>query len=439
MNLIQVLTTPNEAINNILTFLFTFFEGFLYLKLITATLSLKPSYRNSIIFVIIAASTALLTNSLLKNPYSYLINISILFASIYFLLCQNLKSCVIALLITYISVFISTFTVQILLSLLFNISYTNLITTPLFRFLACIIIYTGIYFIYIIIKHRHNIFNFIKLSLKTTILINLILGIAAIFIQSYVFSTVKDNFSTSAKLIMMLSLVFYFAISMYSLIRTNKLEQTSKDLETEKIYNKTLTLLHDNIRCFKHDFNNIVQAIGGYVALKDISGLEKYYNSLLEECKLTNNLNLLNPQTINNPSIYSLLTNKYYLASEKGLTMTFNIFTDLSKINCNMYEFTRILGILLDNAIEAAAETTEKLIEIDFRSDNKKQLFIIENSCVSNNISTIKIFEKGYSTKENNSGIGLWKVHNILSKNTNLDLFTTVKNNRFRQQLEVFY
>ena len=169
MNLIQVLTTPNEAINNILTFLFTFFEGFLYLKLITATLSLKPSCRNSIIFVIIAASTALLTNSLLKNPYSYLINISILFASIYFLLCQNLKSCVIALLITYISVFISTFTVQILLSLLFNISYTNLITTPLFRFLACIIIYTGIYFIYIIIKHRHNIFNFIKLSLKTSL------------------------------------------------------------------------------------------------------------------------------------------------------------------------------------------------------------------------------------------------------------------------------
>ena len=296
-----------------------------------------------------------------------------------------------------------------------------------------------LFIIYIIIKNRHNIFNFIKPSLKVTMIINLILGIATLFIQSYIFSTAKDNFPSSTKVFTLMSLLIYFCISMYSLIRTNKLEQTSKDLETEKVYNKTLTLLHDNIRCFKHDFNNIVQAIGGYVALKDISGLEKYYNSLLKECKLTNNLNLLNPQTINNPSIYSLLTNKYYLASEKGLTMTFNIFTDLSKINCNMYEFTRILGILLDNAIEAAAETTEKLIEIDFRSDNKKQLFIIENSCISNNISTIKIFEKGYSTKENNSGIGLWKVHNILSKNTNLDLFTTVKDNKFRQQLEVFY
>ena len=67
------------------------------------------------------------------------------------------------------------------------------------------------------------------------------------------------------------------------------------------------------------------------------------------------------------------------------------------------------------------------------------QLFIIENSCVDNNISTSNIFEKGYSTKENNSGIGLWKVHKILEKNTDIDLFTVVKNNKFRQELSVFY
>ena len=119
--------------------------------------------------------------------------------------------------------------------------------------------------------------------------------------------------------------------------------------------------------------------------------------------------------------------------------MNFDIFTDLSNINFDIYEFTRILGILLDNAIEAAKDTDEKLIEIIFKSDTKKQIFIIENSCSNNNISTTKIFEKGYSTKKNNSGIGLWKVHNILSKNTNIDLFTTVNNNKFKQELSVFY
>lgn len=93
-----------------------------------------------------------------------------------------------------------------------------------------------------------------------------------------------------------------------------------------------------------------------------MNGLNKYYQSLLKECKLNNNLNLLNPQTINNPSIYSLLNNKYYQALQYGITMNFEIFSDLSTINFNIYEFTRILGILLDNAIEAAKETTEKII-----------------------------------------------------------------------------
>lgn len=276
-------------------------------------------------------------------------------------------------------------------------------------------------------------------SLNITIIVNLFLGIITLFIFTCIFAIYKDSLPLLLKVLTLISLIIYFLISMYSLIRTNKLEQTSRDLETEKIYNQTLTLLHDNIRCFKHDFDNIVQILGGYIDLNDMEGLKKYYKSLLKECKLTNNLNVLNPQTINNPSIYSLLNNKYYKASEDGITMNFEIFSDLSKINFNIYELSRILGILLDNALEAAKETEEKLINITFRSDNKKQIFIIENSCADNNISTTKIFEKGYSTKEKNSGIGLWKVHKILSKNTDIDLFTTVKDNRFKQELSVFY
>lgn len=340
---------------------------------------------------------------------------------------------------TYISIFISVVLAQTILNEFMKINYIDMVTIPLYHIITSLLIYTVFSLICILLKKRKKISDYLQPSLKVTVIINLILGISVIFINSYIISIYHFNFSATVKVIMILSLLVYFVFSMYSILRTNKLEQTAKDLETEKIYNKTLSILHDNIRCFKHDFNNIVQVIGGYIDLNDMNGLNKYYQSLLKECKLNNNLNLLNPQTINNPSIYSLLNNKYYQALQYGITMNFEIFSDLSTINFNIYEFTRILGILLDNAIEAAKETTEKIIEIQFKSDSKKQLFIIENSCADNNISTTKIFEKGYSTKKNNSGIGLWKVHNILSKNTNIDLFTTVKNNKFKQELSVFY
>lgn len=439
MNLIQILMTPNVVINNILICIFGFLEIFLYEKFFTNLLKIRPSKKQSYTYILIASLIAIITNLFVKNPFSYLINLISFFIFMHFLFKQNIRNSCIAMVSTYISIFISVVLAQTILNEFMKINYIDMVTIPLYHIITSLLIYTIFSLVCILLKKRKKIFDYLQPSLKVTVIINLILGISVIFINSYIISIYHFNFSTTVKVIMILSLLVYFVFSMYSILRTNKLEQTAKDLETEKIYNKTLSILHDNIRCFKHDFNNIVQVIGDYIDLNDMNGLNKYYQSLLKECKLNNNLNLLNPQTINNPSIYSLLNNKYYQALQYGITMNFEIFSDLSTINFNIYEFTRILGILLDNAIEAAKETTEKIIEIQFKSDSKKQLFIIENSCADNNISTTKIFEKGYSTKKNNSGIGLWKVHNILSKNTNIDLFTTVKNNKFKQELSVFY
>lgn len=439
MNLIQILMTPNVVINNILICIFGFLEIFLYEKFFTNLLKIRPSKKQSYTYILIASLIAIITNLFVKNPFSYLINLISFFIFMHFLFKQNIRNSCIAMVSTYISIFISVVLAQTILNEFMKINYIDMVTIPLYHIITSLLIYTIFSLVCILLKKRKKIFDYLQPSLKVTVIINLILGISVIFINSYIISIYHFIFSTTVKVIMILSLLVYFVFSMYSILRTNKLEQTAKDLETEKIYNKTLSILHDNIRCFKHDFNNIVQVIGGYIDLNDMNGLNKYYQSLLKECKLNNNLNLLNPQTINNPSIYSLLNNKYYQALQYGITMNFEIFSDLSTINFNIYEFTRILGILLDNAIEAANETTEKIIEIQFKSDSKKQLFIIENSCADNNISTTKIFEKGYSTKKNNSGIGLWKVHNILSKNTNIDLFTTVKNNKFKQELSVFY
>ncbi len=439
MNLIQILMTPNVVINNILICIFGFLEIFLYEKFFTNLLKIRPSKKQSYTYILIASIIAIITNLFVKNPFSYLINLISFFIFMHFLFKQNIRNSCIAMVSTYISIFISVVLAQTILNEFMKINYIDMVTIPLYHIITSLLIYTVFSLICILLKKRKKISDYLQPSLKVTVIINLILGISVIFINSYIISIYHFNFSATVKVIMILSLLVYFVFSMYSILRTNKLEQTAKDLETEKIYNKTLSILHDNIRCFKHDFNNIVQVIGGYIDLNDMNGLNKYYQSLLKECKLNNNLNLLNPQTINNPSIYSLLNNKYYQALQYGITMNFEIFSDLSTINFNIYEFTRILGILLDNAIEAAKETTEKIIEIQFKSDSKKQLFIIENSCADNNISTTKIFEKGYSTKKNNSGIGLWKVHNILSKNTNIDLFTTVKNNKFKQELSVFY
>lgn len=439
MNLIQTLTTPNEQITWIMRIPFTFLETFIYYMFFSHILEIPEySFKKVTIFVTSFSLVGLIINMFM--PYFSIVHPILFLLILHFYFKQDLKKSFLGLILTYASFYVASCIIELLMRSIFKVTVTDIMIIPLYFFLITILVLAlGYSFCYI--KNLKNISQKIlsKIPLKNIVITNFIFGLIAIFIQSNLLARYKNSVPSSLIIINISSLIIYFSISIYGLIRTSQLEQTKSELETEKIYNKTLSLLHDNIRCFKHDFNNIVQSIGGYIALNDMEGLKKYYSNLLEDCKETNNLNLLNPETINNPSIYSLLTNKYFLATEKGIKMKFNVFTDLSNINFNIYELTRILGILLDNAIEAAELTDEKLIEIELKSTEKKQLFIITNSCIDDKISTTKIFEKGYSTKERNSGIGLWKVHKILSKNENLDLFTTVSNHKFTQQLEIFY
>ncbi len=85
--------------------------------------------------------------------------------------------------------------------------------------------------------------------------------------------------------------------------------------------------------------------------------------------------------------------------------MTFLL--DLDTLKMRIYDFARILGILLDNAIEASKECEEKIINIAFREDrrNNRQLIIIENTYTNKDIDTEKIFEKGITEKENHTRI----------------------------------
>ena len=178
---------------------------------------------------------------------------------------------------------------------------------------------------------------------------------------------------------------------------------------------------------------------------KDLEGLEKYYRQLLQDCNRVNNLTALSPTVINNPAIYNVMAAKYHRADENGIQINLGIFMDLNDLEhyLKIYEFTRILGILMDNAIEAAIECKDKIIHVTFRKEDSRHRFlmVIENTYLDKTINTEKIFEKSYSTKsrKTNSGLGLWEVRQILKRNNNLNLFTTKDAEYFRQQFEIYY
>lgn len=443
----NALTTENEMLTKIFTSFLMFIELFISMLLFTYILNITVNKKQKLLYVLILSLIGILTLWFIPTPFNTFINVLACPILVYFLFRTNILKSILAEIIQYVSFILTgSFLVNIYL-LILNIPANIALNAPLYKAIYSLLLYSFVFLIYIFCKHFNiniNIINHLGKKNSITLLTNLIIGIIALAVQSYLATTYADIISFPVSIISVLVLLIYFFISMYSLSRTNKLEITTESLEEEKLYNKTLTILYDNIRGFKHDFNNIVQSIGGYISTDNMEGLKDYYSDLMSDCQKVNNLAVLNPELINNPAIYSLLTSKYHKAEELGIKVNFEVFLDLTTLNIKIYDLTRILGILLDNAIEASSKCNEKEINITIRKDNKanRQLFIVENTYSNKSVDTDRIFEKGYTSKTEddgkNHGLGLWEVREILKKNNNLNLFTTKSNKLFKQQLEIY-
>ncbi len=234
-------------------------------------------------------------------------------------------------------------------------------------------------------------------------------------------------------------IVYFFAL-LNSVYKSCKIHELSNSLKQANSHNQHLQELYDNTRAFKHDFGNIVQAIGGYIDKDDMDGLKIYYSQLFGDFKKLNNLCSLNPDVVNNSAIYQIISSKYNKSSKLGIDFYIDVFLDLNTINMKIYEFSRVLGILLDNAIEAAFECNKKVVHVELRKDLSKnrKLLIVENTYKNENIDIERIFEKGFSSKAHNTGLGLWEVRQILKNNNNLNLYTHINDNMFIQQLEIY-
>lgn len=284
----------------------------------------------------------------------------------------------------------------------------------------------------------------LKLTDKLDILNLIVTAVGVILINTTLFGVVKTVSQISVKLIVtgiLTNLVLiYYTVSLYiSKIKYKKLKIYTDYLD---IKNKSLMELNDNIRCFKHDFNNIIQAIDGYILLGDMEALKVYFSKLLKECNHVKNLEVLACNKFINPAIYGVLVNKYKLAEEKNIKMNIDVLMDFSRIHKKSYCISRILGILLDNAIEAAVESDEKIVNVQFCQENSKgkRYIVVENSYKNKDVDTGAIFEKNYTTKaeKGNSGIGLWKVRNMLERETEIELITTKDGKMFKQEIEIF-
>lgn len=437
------LTTENELLTNIIFLPEVIIESIINVLLFTTLLNINADNKTKNKYISFISISFYLTGIFISNPYKAIVNFAILIPSIcIFFKISILKSILCIIVTTLASALCESLFTKIAI-FYFNTNTILYIGIPIYKLLIAFGIQILVFLIYLFIKYfKIQIVLLENMSDKNKYIffLNLISAVLTIAIQFIITGFYIQTLPGYIVILSNVSLISYFLLSIYSLTKTTQLEIASLNLEQEKENNKILKDMQDDLRGFRHDFSNIMCTIGGYVQVKDIEGLSKYYSQIEKDVTKINNLGALNPDSINNPAVFTLISSKYSRALELGIEMNINVFLNLNTLNMKIYEFTRILGILLDNAIEAAKECDEKIINLEIRKETSRnrQLLVIENTYMNKNIDTEKIYEKSYSTKDGNSGLGLWEVRQILKKNTNLNLFTTKNNKFFKQQLEIY-
>lgn len=191
-----------------------------------------------------------------------------------------------------------------------------------------------------------------------------------------------------------------------------------------------------------HEYNNQLMVLKGYINKTD--KLKEYLDIIISEHKGGQNYTIKQLGYFPDGGIKGLIYHKLSKMEENEVKPYLYIDQNIKdifeeKFDINTYrDITKLLGVFLDNAIEAAKEAEEKEVEIDIKNKDGYILIVISNT-FNNNLDVSQVGKKGFSTKGTGHGFGLSIVKDISKNNNNIDTFSDVSNNKFKQTIMIYY
>ncbi|WP_340586380.1 GHKL domain-containing protein, partial [Staphylococcus aureus] len=212
------------------------------------------------------------------------------------------------------------------------------------------------------------------------------------FVYIIIFSYII-TISHSVFIVLPIFLVVYVSISYalaYILNRILKringtyLSLNKKFIDVITIVIVKIEAINNEMRKFRHDYVNILTTLSEYIREDDMTGLRDYFNKNIVPMKDNLQMNALKLNGIENlkvREIKGLLTAKILRAQEMNIPISIEIPDEVTRINLNMIDLSRSIGIILDNAIEASSEIDDPIIRVAFIESENSVTFIVMNKC----------------------------------------------------------
>lgn len=207
------------------------------------------------------------------------------------------------------------------------------------------------------------------------------------------------------------------------------IEQIEKELENNVRMQSSFENLLEDVRLRQHEFKNHIAAIfSAHYTYKTYEKLVQAQSEYCNRLSLDNKYN--NLLLIRNNILTGFFYEIFKEIEEDANGFEYRILGTFANIQMPTYHMIEIIGILIDNAVEAIKNDADKMISIEACEDDKMCYFIIRNTHKYITYATIEQwFQKGVSTKGISRGLGLYYVKtlceewkcNIRCENVNVD------------------
>ncbi|MCD7726603.1 MAG: GHKL domain-containing protein [Clostridiales bacterium] len=194
-------------------------------------------------------------------------------------------------------------------------------------------------------------------------------------------------------------------------------EKRKAEMEINKLYYAAYEELIALVRDRQHDLKNHINTIYSMIytthSYEELVDRQKEYcNFVLESGRETQIL-----LRVDNPLLAGFFYQKEQEIRDQGLQIEYRLEYIAFPLAASEYEMIEMLGILVDNAVEAlaASDLPDRKILIGYEREEQWDIFSVSNTSRAYTKEEIeRFFQRNYSSKGKGRGIGLDKIRRKL-------------------------
>ena len=231
-------------------------------------------------------------------------------------------------------------------------------------------------------------------------------------------------------------LVMYLA---QRLDAARKMEAQRDVIAQQQLYERDLEAIRQEVRSFRHDYKNLLAGLSEQADEGELDQLRTALSELDTGFDRRIGEKIRASTQIGNvcvPQVRSLLLSKLAAIGQNGIDCRLEVLYPVEQVWMDVWDFTRCMGILLDNAAEAALKTETPWVEIVLLSQKGRLSLRVSNPYIGA-IDPDKIWTEGFSTKGEGRGLGLPGYQRILADYPHAASSTSWAGGVFIQELTV--